>query len=151
MKNMVSGRKSDRNRKNIVFGKIPQKMLVVEKKSVIENFSMVENFSVVVSKNFPRPTKYFSIDNFFDVEKKCRPIFLTIIFLCPKTSFRQLFFLTSFFAFCVRIWFARSTIWVWAHAGERAKMRSSNLCVAMGYELDDKEILGARSPNSQNR
>ena len=25
MKNMVSGRKSDRNRKNIVFGKIPEK------------------------------------------------------------------------------------------------------------------------------
>ena len=30
---MVSGRKSDRNRKNIVFGKIPQKNLVVEKKN----------------------------------------------------------------------------------------------------------------------
>ena len=42
-------------------------------------------------------------------------------------------------------------IWVWAHAGERAKMRSSNLFVAMGYELNDKEILGAHSPNSQNR
>ena len=43
------------------------------------------------------------------------------------------------------------TIWVWAHAGERAKMRSSNLSVTLGHELDDKEILGARSPNSQNR
>ena len=46
---------------------------------------------------------------------------------------------------------SESTKRVWAHAGERAKMRSRNLCVAMGYELDDKEILGGRSPNSQNR
>ena len=146
MKNMVSGRKSDRNRKNIVFGKIWSKIF-----SVIEIFSMVENFSIVISKKFPHPTKYFSVEIFFNVEKKCRPIFSTIIFLCPKTSFRQLFFLTSFFAFCVRIWFARSTIWVWAHAGERAKMRSRNLSLTLGHELDDKEILGRRSPNSQNR
>ena len=44
-----------------------------------------------------------------------------------------------------------STKRVWAHAGERAKMRFRKVSVAMGVGLDDKEILGAHSPNSQNR
>ena len=55
------------------------------------------------------------------------------------------------FAFYIGSWFARSTIWVWAHAGERAKMRFRKVSLTLGYELDDKEILGARSPKSQNR
>ena len=152
MKNMVSGRKLDRNRKNIVFGEIPPKKWWSKKKIRSSKiFRWSKFFRSSSRKFFLTQQNIFRSKIFSTSKKKCRPIFSTIIFLCPKTSFRQLFFLTSFFAFYIGSWFARSTLWVWAHAGERAKMRSSNLCVRSGYELDDKEILGARSPNSQNR
>ena len=42
-----------------------------------------------------------------------------------------------------------STKRVWAHAGERAKMRFRKVSLESGVGLDDKEILRARSPNSQ--
>ena len=45
MKNMVSGRKSDRNRKNIVFGKIPPK------KSVVDFFSVINEVKKKVVLN----------------------------------------------------------------------------------------------------
>ena len=68
MKNMVSGRKSDRNRKNIVFGKIPKKILVVEK--------------------FFRSSKFFRLSKIF--RSSSRKIFLT-----QQNIFRSKIFSTS--------------------------------------------------------
>ena len=148
---MVSGRKSDRNRKNIVFGKIPKKNLVVEKKNRSSKiFRWSKFFRSSSRKNFLTQQNIFRSKNFSTSKKNVDRFFWQSFFFVQK-QVSDNFFLTSFFAFCVRIWFARSTIWVWAHAGERAKMRSRNLSLTLGHELDDKEILGARSPNSQNR
>ena len=67
---MVSGRKSDRKRKNIVFGKIPQKILVVEKIFGHRNFFDGRKFFDRHLENFSSPNKIFFYRKFFQRRKK---------------------------------------------------------------------------------
>ena len=96
MKNMVSGRKSDRNRKNIVFGKIPQKILVVEKKSGHRKiFDGRKIFGRRLEK-FSSPNKIFFDRKIFQRRKKMSTDFFDNHFSLSKNKFQTTFFLTSF-------------------------------------------------------
>ena len=58
-----------------------------------------------------------------------KPFFFTSI--CPNSQI-----LTTYSGRSSHV--TKSTMWVWCHAGERAKSRFRNLLVTLGYELDDK-------------
>ena len=96
MKNMVSGRKSDRNRKNIVFGKIPQKNLVVEKKIGHRKFFVGRKFFDRHLEKFSSPNKIFFDRKFFQCRKKMSTDFCDNHFSLTKNKFQTTFFLTSF-------------------------------------------------------
>ena len=97
MKNMVSGRKSDRNRKNIVFGKIPPPtILVVEKKIGHRNFFDGRKFFDRHLEKFSSPNKIFFDRKFFRCRKKISTDFFDNHFSLSKNKFQTTFFLTSF-------------------------------------------------------
>ena len=144
MKNMVSGRKSDRNRKNIVFGKIPQKMLVVEKKIGHRKIFDGRNFFDRHLENFSSPNKIFFDRKFFQRRKKISTDFFDNHFSLSKNKFQTTFFLTSFLL-------AKSLLPPpppphthihhmtasrgWPHGG---CVTEKNVSVTLGYELDDR-------------
>ena len=91
MKNMVSGRKSDRNRKNIVFGKIPQKNSVVEFffGHRHRKFFDGRKFFDRHLENFSSPNKIFFDRKFFQRRKKMSTDFFDNHFSLSKNKFSR--------------------------------------------------------------
>ena len=97
MKNMVSGRKSDRNRKNIVFGKIPQKYLVVENFFGHRNFFDGRKIFDRHLEKFSSPNKIFFDRKFFQRRKKMSTDFFDNHFSLSKNKFQTTFFFDLIF------------------------------------------------------
>ena len=55
--------------------------------SVIEKKSMIEKISINISKIFGHPKNIFSIENYFDVEKKISADFFVNHFSLSKNKF----------------------------------------------------------------
>ena len=133
MKNMVSGRNSYRNRKNIVFGKFPKKSRIEIFFGHRKIFDDRKNFDRHLEKFLITQKNIFSIENYFDVEKKISTDFFVNHFSLSKNKFETTFFLTSFLLAKSLLPPTQthlvprpgSTIWVWPMQG-----RVPNACLS---------------------
>ena len=150
---MVSGRKSDRNRKNIVFGKIPQKFWWSKKIFGHRKFFDGRNFFDRHLEKISSPNKIFFDRKIFHRRKKMSTDFFDNHFSLSKNKFQTTFLWPHFYL--------QNPYWPLTythtpHAGLTGmatwrRHDRKKVSVTLGYELDDIEILGAHSPNSQNR
>ena len=97
MKNMVSGRNSYRNRKNIVFGKIPKKNRGSNFFRSSKIFRRSKIFRSTSRKKFGHPKKYFFDRNLFRCRKKISTDFFVNHFSLSKNKFETTFFLDLIF------------------------------------------------------